>query len=391
MLGVAGWIGALFLLGFVGVGLAFVFRSEASALFVGALVAPPRTPVRQGRLQRARASPALAVSFAGQAMFIYGLHEGLVGSQSPTFCACRRVRGRACLPVRQFHPSSVVGIRGRDGLRLRAEHARLYGVGTALMARRSPLSGSRKNWAARGGFWRDCGDLRSRSSADLALDDIGRWMRPSIRLSNPVIVWIVNPCSGRADFVVYKILKVRRRISSTTGVSSLRLCRHRRSDPPAPGITSSSSSFCSDSPAGAARCSASIVAMIRTFALYYSLQLTLLMKSMALAGTGVALIAMGRHARPVSGGSGRPRVRRFEGSRCRHLIALAGVLILIVANVGSTRNSTCSIQAGWCCSNSRRWIHDRSCRATTWRFDSESPPMRFQAWIETRFRTGAWC
>ena len=37
MLGIAGWIGALFLLGFVGVGLAFVFRNEAAALFVGAL------------------------------------------------------------------------------------------------------------------------------------------------------------------------------------------------------------------------------------------------------------------------------------------------------------------------------------------------------------------
>jgi len=37
MLGVAGWIGALFLLGFVGAGLAFVFRDDGAALIAGLL------------------------------------------------------------------------------------------------------------------------------------------------------------------------------------------------------------------------------------------------------------------------------------------------------------------------------------------------------------------
>src|SRR6185436_17298502 len=86
MLGVAGWIGAFFLLGFVGVGLAFVFRNEATALFIGALCCAAAYAVfaKAGRNELALQF-GLAVSFAGQVMFIYGLHEGLVGSDSPLF------------------------------------------------------------------------------------------------------------------------------------------------------------------------------------------------------------------------------------------------------------------------------------------------------------------
>src|SRR6185503_13163013 len=76
MLGVAGWIGALFLLGFVGAGLAFVFRDEGAALVVGALCCGAAALIfnKMGRNVLA-AQFGLAVSFAGQAMFIYGLHE----------------------------------------------------------------------------------------------------------------------------------------------------------------------------------------------------------------------------------------------------------------------------------------------------------------------------
>jgi hypothetical protein len=78
MLGIAGWIGALFLLGFVGAGFAFVMKSAFAALFVGALMCAGATV-----LYRARASGdfanqfAFAVSLAGQALIVIGVGKVL--------------------------------------------------------------------------------------------------------------------------------------------------------------------------------------------------------------------------------------------------------------------------------------------------------------------------
>lgn len=74
MLGIAGWIGALFLLGFVGVGFAMVMKSALASLLIGAAICA-------GAAAILRAAPendfvgqlGLAVSLAGQAMLVYGL------------------------------------------------------------------------------------------------------------------------------------------------------------------------------------------------------------------------------------------------------------------------------------------------------------------------------
>lgn len=74
MLGIAGWIGALFLLAFVGVGFAFVIDSATVSFAVGAAVCA-------GAAFLFRAAPqsdfmgqfGLAVSLAGQAMMVYAL------------------------------------------------------------------------------------------------------------------------------------------------------------------------------------------------------------------------------------------------------------------------------------------------------------------------------
>jgi len=76
MLGIAGWIGALFLLAFVGVGFAFVMRSATAAFVVGAAVCA-------GAALLFRAAPkidfvsqfGLAVSLAGQALMVSGLMQ----------------------------------------------------------------------------------------------------------------------------------------------------------------------------------------------------------------------------------------------------------------------------------------------------------------------------
>jgi hypothetical protein len=73
MLGIAGWIGAMFLLGFVGAGFAFVIKSSGAAFMVGALACVAAVGIF-------RAAPksdfigqfGLAVSLAGQGLLVFG-------------------------------------------------------------------------------------------------------------------------------------------------------------------------------------------------------------------------------------------------------------------------------------------------------------------------------
>lgn len=78
MLGIAGWIGALFILAFVGAGFAFVMKSAAAALVLGGFAC-------LGAALLLRAFPrndfmaqfGFAVSLAGQALVLFGLGSSL--------------------------------------------------------------------------------------------------------------------------------------------------------------------------------------------------------------------------------------------------------------------------------------------------------------------------
>ncbi len=76
MLGFAGWIGALFLLGFVGASLSFVIRSASAAMVVGAFVCIGAAVIFRAASEKDFAVQfGLATSFAGQALFIFGFME----------------------------------------------------------------------------------------------------------------------------------------------------------------------------------------------------------------------------------------------------------------------------------------------------------------------------
>lgn len=84
MLGFAGWLGALFLLGFVGAGFAFVFKSAAAAVVVGAGACAASVAIfRAAPKSDFVAQFGLAVSFAGQALLLFGF-AGLFKNISPT-------------------------------------------------------------------------------------------------------------------------------------------------------------------------------------------------------------------------------------------------------------------------------------------------------------------
>jgi hypothetical protein len=76
MLGFAGWIGALFMLGFVGTALSFVIRSGTASLVAGGLICAGAAVIfRVSQGKDFAVQFGLATSFAGQALFIFGLME----------------------------------------------------------------------------------------------------------------------------------------------------------------------------------------------------------------------------------------------------------------------------------------------------------------------------
>lgn len=86
MLGVAGWIGALFLLGFIGVGFEFVIKSASASLAVGALCCAVAFGIfRLARDNDFATQFGLAVSFAGQAMLAFGLYKTFEPNTSSVF------------------------------------------------------------------------------------------------------------------------------------------------------------------------------------------------------------------------------------------------------------------------------------------------------------------
>src|SRR5439155_21521941 len=74
MLGIAGFMAAVFLLGFVGVGLAFVLESKIASLAVGfMMIAAAYAVFRAAPHSDFGSMFALAVSFTGQALVVYGV------------------------------------------------------------------------------------------------------------------------------------------------------------------------------------------------------------------------------------------------------------------------------------------------------------------------------
>jgi hypothetical protein len=76
MLGIAGWVGAMFLLGFVGAAFSIVMKSAAAGLLVGAVLCAAATIMFRGRPNGDFICQfALAVSIAGQSLTCVGLAQ----------------------------------------------------------------------------------------------------------------------------------------------------------------------------------------------------------------------------------------------------------------------------------------------------------------------------
>ena len=76
MVGFSGWLAALFMLGFFAAGLEFIFRSAGAAIIVGAVMIVLAYMLLEKKANEDFAGQfGLALSFAGQALIVYGLFD----------------------------------------------------------------------------------------------------------------------------------------------------------------------------------------------------------------------------------------------------------------------------------------------------------------------------
>lgn len=303
MLGVAGWIGALFLLGFVGAGLAFVFRNEAVALIVGLLCCGASAAIFARAGGNVLASQfGLAVSLAGQVMVIFGLHEASGLNDDSPFLFLLIAGFEAALAwfldnfVHRVWSTIATGIALNYALNLLG----LYGfatviVGVALAA----VWLDEDSRAVRGAFWRAVGYGLAFALVQ-PTSYVGGWL--FLRNAVPPLfgwatIWIrAVLLAGVLIYVVYRILqRYDAGPSSRAGFPALAAAAIVGAVTlRAPGVTSGLIvvllGFAGGNRSLFGFGILSVLSYLSYF--YYSLQMTLLMKSVVLAGSGLALIAL---------------------------------------------------------------------------------------------------
>ncbi len=102
MLGVSGWIAAVFLLGFVAVGLEFVVRNEVAAIVVGGLALVAAYAIFRFARNDFHEQFGLAVSVAGQGLVLFGLVESLGGHGSTPWLTAAALQALVALVMPNF-------------------------------------------------------------------------------------------------------------------------------------------------------------------------------------------------------------------------------------------------------------------------------------------------
>jgi hypothetical protein len=303
MLGIAGWIGAVFLLGFVGAGFAVVFRNEQVALVIGALCCAGAWGVFTAAPRNVLAGQfGLAVSLAGQVMFIFGLNEttGLDVRSPGLFFVVAIFEGALAflLPnfVHRVLSTAAMAVAAGYGVNAMA----LYGMSTPLVgAALAAVWLTTGLWAGRGGFWRAIGwglvlgFIQPVPFVGALMFFVNGGPRPpaywlpwvNAALIVAVLVYVVRRLLDRAGSPVSSTP----RLAALAGSALVGAACYR-----APGITAGLMVMLLGFSNGSRELlGAGIVALLSYLAyFYYSLAMTLLWKSVVLAGTGAALMLL---------------------------------------------------------------------------------------------------
>ena len=159
MLGIAGWIGALFLLGFVGAAFSLLVEDPGAALFVGAALCGGAFALFRALDGNDFAEQfGLAVSLAGQVLMIIGL-GGLFDAQGvPLYLAAALIEAALALLVPNFLHRLLATSGTAIAVALAINEAALHGLSAPILCAGLALVWLEpKVWAGGGRLWRPVG------------------------------------------------------------------------------------------------------------------------------------------------------------------------------------------------------------------------------------------
>ena len=159
MLGIAGWIGALFLLGFVGAAFAFVMQDAGTALFAGAACCAGAFALfRSFRGQSFAEQFALALSLAGQGLMIVGLSQFLKLGDPSLYLAVAAIEAALALAIPNFLHRLLAAAGAAAALALAINQMALHGLAAPLLSAALALVWlDPRRWARNGSVWRPIG------------------------------------------------------------------------------------------------------------------------------------------------------------------------------------------------------------------------------------------
>ncbi len=305
MLGIAGWIGAWFFIGFLGTAFVLIFRHGAATIGLGALCcAGAYALFRMAREQDFVPQFGLAVSLAGQILVVAGLFN-LMGEH---------FNARLYLLIAAFEIGLVVliahfvhrvwsTVAAAIALSLAIGDLGAYSVhGLAASAAAAVFAGIWLNehvWVTRGALWRPVGygvafallwfdgftlAARALASADnvAGASAIAVWVGPAV--AGAVLIYAVYRLLGQHDVSSSSPVGIAA-LAATSAVAILTIG--------APGVAVSLLILIVGFAGGHRTLAGVGVAALLgyLFWFYYSLHATLLVKSAVLAATGLVLIA----------------------------------------------------------------------------------------------------
>ncbi len=319
MLGIAGWIGALFLLGFVGSALFFIVSDARAALLAGASFCTAALALyRLPRGMDFAGQFALAVSLAGQVLLGIGLADFLPPGEAPFYLAAAAVQAGLALAIPNFLHRVLTAAGCAVALAFAVALLSLHGLASPLLCAGIAwvwLEPAR--WARSGRLWRPIGYglvLALLLVETFRLFGAARWFG----LGGEAPGWMLThgPLVGRGLtaallVAVAVVLSVREGHSSASRVTlaaaggALLLGLFSLG---APGLASALLVLLLGFAAGNRLLMALGVLALFGFAshFYYSLHATLLAKSGLLAATGLCLLAAHLIVRRLPAQAGEP-------------------------------------------------------------------------------------
>ncbi len=159
MLGIAGWIGALFMMGFIGAAFAFVVKDEATAMIVGAACCTGAAFLFRIFNGKAFAEQfALVLSLAGQILMLVGLSQLLKPDTPDFYFAVAAIEAVLALAVPNFLHRVLASAGAAAALALGIVQLSLHGFSAPILCAGLALIWLYpERWARSGNVWRPIG------------------------------------------------------------------------------------------------------------------------------------------------------------------------------------------------------------------------------------------